>query len=237
MDNSVADPRGWIEKLVNDFWAMSPENNIGFGSTEKAWDTPLVGYAAASDPLFARYAEDLAPFYWTPRKAFQLAFPEETASDAELSIISWVLPQTTETKKAQAACTELPSENWARTRDFGERFNCALRLHLADKLTVWLPGGRPGAPARLRLPALGAFWHRLQLVRTPHRPRRRARHFRPLRRVDYPGGQGGTVRFGGGEDHAPPQPAQLRRTPRLVPVVRQGNLRRLCETLSGRRDF
>lgn len=137
----------WVEGLIRDFWANSPENTLANGSDEKAWDEPLVGYAAAVHPLFHQYATDLAPFYWTPQQAFQLAFPEIPVRDEELSIISWILPQTAATRADQGQSTELPAERWARSRDYGERFNCALRLHLAATLSA---AGYPAiAPERL----------------------------------------------------------------------------------------
>ena len=137
----------WVKQLVEKFWAQSPENTLQNGSTEKAWERPLVGFARADHQLFMRYAKDLAPFYWTPQQAFGLAFPNETAKLEELSIISWVLPQTPVTRADQTQCDKLPAERWARSRDFGERFNCALRLHVAKELTA---AGYPAvAPERL----------------------------------------------------------------------------------------
>jgi epoxyqueuosine reductase QueG len=123
-----------VVRLVEDFWAQSPENGLQNGTDEKAWDKPLVGFSRGDDALFGRYALDLAPFYWTPAQAFNLAFPETTVAASELSVISWVLPQTAQTRADQKKCTDLPAERWARSRDFGERFNCALRLHLAAEL-------------------------------------------------------------------------------------------------------
>ncbi len=137
----------WVVKLIEDFWAKSPENTLGDGSDEKAWQRPLVGFAPASHALFSRYASDLQPFYWTPQQAFALAFPETPASADQLSVISWVLPQTSATRADQAQCERVPAERWARSRDFGERFNCALRLHLAAELTA--AGYLAVAPERL----------------------------------------------------------------------------------------
>jgi len=137
----------WIEKLIHDFWATSPENTLNNGTGEKAWQEPLIGYAHATHPLFEQYCQDLAPFYWSPQQAFTMAHPELEASAEQLSIISWVLPQTEETRADQRLEAELPAERWARSRDFGEKFNCALRLHMAAKLTE---AGHPAvAPERL----------------------------------------------------------------------------------------
>lgn len=123
-----------VVRLIEDFWAQSPENSLHNGTDEKAWDLPLIGFARGDDPLFARYALDLAPFYWTPAQAFSLAFSGATVAASELSVISWILPQTARTRADQQGCVSLPAERWARSRDFGEAFNCALRLHLAAEL-------------------------------------------------------------------------------------------------------
>jgi len=123
-----------VLRLVEDFWAQSSENSLQNGTGEKAWERPLVGFSRGDDPLFARYAHDLAPFYWPPAKAFALAFPETPVTAAELSVISWILPQTARTRADQKACTQLPAERWARSRDLGEGFNCSLRRYLAEAL-------------------------------------------------------------------------------------------------------
>jgi len=137
----------WVEQLVREYWATSPNNTLENGSGEKAWDEPLVGFANASHPLFRKYVADLAPFYWAPEQAFQFAFPDLTVPAAELSVISWALPQSAATRAEQRLETEVPAERWARSRDFGERFNCALRLHVAAALTE---AGYPAvAPERL----------------------------------------------------------------------------------------
>ena len=137
----------WVEQLIREYWATSPQNILKEGSNEKAWDEPFVGFARACHPLFRQFAQDLSPFYWTPQQAFQLAFPEGQETAEDLCVISWVLPQTAATRADQSQVKELPAERWARSRDFGERFNCALRLHIATTLTT---AGYPAvAPERL----------------------------------------------------------------------------------------
>ncbi len=138
---------GWVEQIIRDFWATSPLNTLANGTGEKAWDAPLVAFARGDDPLFRRFRDDIGPFYWLPEEAWAMRFPEEEVAPAELSVIVYVLPQTAATRADQKAATDVSAERWARSRDFGERFNCALRLHLADTLTA---AGFPAvAPERL----------------------------------------------------------------------------------------
>ncbi len=58
-----------------------------------------------------------------------------------------MLPQTPETRADQRLAKTVPSKRWALSRFHGEKFNCDLRLHLADTLTG---AGHPAvAPERL----------------------------------------------------------------------------------------
>ena len=139
--------RAQIETLIYDFWATSPENTLNNGTGEKAWDEPLVCVAAGDDPLFAQIKADIGPFYWLPDEAYALAFPDDPVAAKDLSVVSWALPQTDATLADQREEMTLPAERWARSRDFGEKFNRALRLHVANCLTT--TGSPAVAPERL----------------------------------------------------------------------------------------
>ena len=146
MNTDCKQNKVWIEKIVRDFCA-SPANTLKNGTGEPAWGEPLVAYARGDDPLFNRLKSDIGDFYWTPAEAYQLAYPDEEIDPSALAIICYILPQTEATRIDQAAATEVPAERWARSRFHGEEFNCALRLHLADQLTL---AGYPAvAPERL----------------------------------------------------------------------------------------
>lgn len=141
------DTQKWVENLILNFWASSDLNTLDNGTGEKALDAPLVAYANGDDPMFSRIKNDIGPFYWLPHEAWQLQFPNEKITAPDLSVIAYILPQTEATRIDQQQATELPAERWARSRDFGEKFNCALRLHLAESLTA---AGYPAvAPERL----------------------------------------------------------------------------------------
>ena len=138
--------KNWIEKIICDFCA-SPANSLQNDTGEPAWGNALVAYARGDDPLFDQLRADIGSFYWTPREAFKLAYPEAMIDSSELAVISYILPQTEATRRDQRAVTEVPAERWARSRFHGEEFNCALRLHLAEQLTQ---AGYPAvAPERL----------------------------------------------------------------------------------------
>jgi epoxyqueuosine reductase len=136
-----------IEDIIESFWRTADTNSLHLEHDEKAWERPGVAVAAGDDPLFTRMKELIGPFYWTPMEAYTLAFSNSTARVEDLRVISYVLPQTEETRNDQRQEKELPSERWARSRFHGEEFNCDLRLHLAETLTK---SGFPAvAPERL----------------------------------------------------------------------------------------
>jgi epoxyqueuosine reductase len=96
------------------------------------FDEPLVGFAAADDPLFARYKEIIGPFHLTPQELMASVFgPEARAA----TIICWSLPITTATRVSNRCEKTWPSREWAETRNFGEQFNGSLRRHLVAYLT------------------------------------------------------------------------------------------------------
>jgi len=147
MNSAVASSREGVANIVRAYWAAAPGNSLRLDSGEKCWAEPHLAVARGDDPYFARFKEMIGPFYWTPEDAFALAFPDDPEPAAALRVISYVLPQTPATRADQRREQTLPAERWARSRDYGEKFNCELRLHLAATLTN---AGFPAvAPERL----------------------------------------------------------------------------------------
>ncbi|EFL52257.1 hypothetical protein DesfrDRAFT_1077 [Solidesulfovibrio fructosivorans JJ]] len=119
-------------------WMDDRAHNALFpGSDMPAFATPLIGYADGADPLFTRIKEDIGPeFYWTPRQAFALAFPDDAPPPADaLTVIAWILPQTAATRAAHRACRDLPDIAWSRARHFGEMVNERLRAFVVETLS------------------------------------------------------------------------------------------------------
>ena len=131
--NRDGDPGTWVVSIVKGFCA-GPGNTLQTETGERAWGEPLVGFARGDDPLFEQYKEYVGPCHWTPLEAFARAFPEAHASPGELTVISWVLPQTAATRRDNRRQRIYPAERWARSRIFGEAFNNELRKHVADTL-------------------------------------------------------------------------------------------------------
>jgi epoxyqueuosine reductase len=140
------DPAAWVTKTIAGSCG-SAQNSLGMPEAEPAFGAPLVGFAAGDDPLFEEFKQHIGATHWTPREAFALAFPELTTRAGELTIISWILPQTEQTRRDNRRETSRPAERWARAKFVGEQFNVALREHLVAALDE--AGIAAVAPTRL----------------------------------------------------------------------------------------
>jgi epoxyqueuosine reductase QueG len=128
------DPGTWVSEVIHRF-CQGPQNTLQNPGEDRAWADPLVGFSRGDDPLYEQYKEYVGPFHWTPREAFELAFPAVAARPEDLTVICWVLPQTEAAKADNRRQTVYPAERWARSRIYGEAFNNKLRTHVADVLT------------------------------------------------------------------------------------------------------
>ena len=133
MVNRHKNPANWIETMIKDF-IRSPENTLKHRESEKAWEDPLVGFSSGDDSLYQEYKEFVGPFHWTPLDIFMNTFPSLEVSAEDLTVISWVLPQTEVTKSDNRKETIYPSERWARARMFGEEVNVKLAKHVVASL-------------------------------------------------------------------------------------------------------
>jgi epoxyqueuosine reductase len=123
----------WIRGIVEKFIA-SDQNTLGNRENDPAWGRPLVGFASGSDPIFAKFKEDIGAFYLTPAELFAKSFPDVSVAPEQLAVISWVLPHIEKTKRDNSKEKALPAERWARARIFGEEVNMKLRRHLVAAL-------------------------------------------------------------------------------------------------------
>ena len=124
----------WLIREIVNFVATSPLNTLGLPGGEVAWDSPLVGFSRGDDAIYQEYKGHIGDFYWTPMEIFQLTFPDFAAAPEDLTVISWILPQTRATKDENTDQKVYPSPRWAAARDLGEKFNVALRQHVVKTL-------------------------------------------------------------------------------------------------------
>jgi len=133
MTQTDKDLKGWTEKIIKDFIDNSPVNRLGNGTEEKSWTEFLIGFANGADQIFQDYKQHVGDFHWTPQEIFNETFPDQPAEPEELTVISYILPQTEATKIDHRKEMNRPAERWARTRIFGEKFNTELHRHLVEK--------------------------------------------------------------------------------------------------------
>ena len=134
MKNDTHTSDDWVKSLIRDFIATSPHNTMQTETAEPAWDDALVGFASGADPIWQQYKEYVGAFHWTPWEVFNQHRPEENVSAEQLTVISWILPQRKLVRKANRKARKYPSEEWARIRVYGEKFNAALRQHVVNTL-------------------------------------------------------------------------------------------------------
>lgn len=90
---------------------------------EKAWGEPVIGFSNGADELYKQVKEDIGDFYWEPMNIFDLTYPGADTNAGELTVISWILPQTEQTKLMQRSESSYPSQRWVLSRIYGEEFN------------------------------------------------------------------------------------------------------------------
>ena len=132
--NKASEAEAWIRDCIVRY-AASEENNLYPGGVhEPAWGEPLVGFSRGDDLLYQGFKDDIGPFHLTPHEIFGATFPDVKAAPGELTVISWILPQTERTRRDNGREKALPAERWARSRNWGEEFNMKLRDHVVGVL-------------------------------------------------------------------------------------------------------
>ena len=117
-------------------------DNFREGGEGRYFGEPLVGFAAADDPLFAEYKKIIGTFHRTPGEWLAEAGGDPASGVG--TVVCWVLPITDEVCLSNRREAEFPSRQWAHTRDFGEAFNRGLRARVAEFLVE--QGSRALAP-------------------------------------------------------------------------------------------
>jgi epoxyqueuosine reductase QueG len=137
----------WIESLITDFIDRSPLNTLENSANDRAFKTPLVGFSSGGDQLYEAYKEYVGDFHWTPKEAFENAFPSGKVNPEELTVVSWILPHIDATKVDNRKQEVFPAERWARGRIFGEKVNEDLRIHVVNSILA--KGYEAVAPVQL----------------------------------------------------------------------------------------
>ncbi len=131
----LKNPNSVLEQLIKNYVKENEQNRRTQLDRGAYWEEPLIGFASGSDPLFFEYKTIIGPFHLTPREMIMSALKEKgrgllLSEMEQVSVISWVLPASEDTRKSNRKEDKFPSALWAYTRNFGEAFNHSLRRHV-----------------------------------------------------------------------------------------------------------
>jgi len=135
----LKNPNTVLEQLIKNFINEAQPNRRIQLDHGVYWEEPLVGFASGIDPLFLEYKTLIGPFHLTPREVVSEALRERGrgllfTEIEQISVISWVLPASEDTRKSNRQEKQFPCKLWAYTRDFGEACNGALKQHVVTFL-------------------------------------------------------------------------------------------------------
>jgi len=115
------------------------------------YDTPLVGFGSADDPLFMQMKQEEAvgPWYMTPKEWYPGA----------KSVISIFFPLSEVVRSSSRSCTDEPSAQWLHARIEGQAYMVSFAGHLCRWLTEQGIGWCvPGSDSRFQEINLSSNW-------------------------------------------------------------------------------
>lgn len=117
----------WFIRTIKDKIARHPENGMEYPFfDEPIFDEPLVGFVRGNDPIFDQFKEVIGSHHYTPWEIMRwqaINNGVEPPEPEDLSVVSFVMPITRNTKEDSAAAADWPVERWAQTRLLGEIFS------------------------------------------------------------------------------------------------------------------
>lgn len=133
-----ANPSRFLENTIKEYVATSPSNRFRSFNGAPIFDEPLVGFADGDDAIFQDYKVIIGDFHFTPREALVRHLQDKGGGSAKepprVSVISWVLPSTLETRLSLRRESMVPSLRWNHTRWHGQDFIYELASHMASLL-------------------------------------------------------------------------------------------------------
>lgn len=123
----------YIENWIKERMSHIEYNNLkelpGF-----AFEIPSVGFSRGDDPLYTFYKDHIsADFYRLPSEWLKAIYGHDF-DPARVSVISWFLPQTDDTKEKSRKTTDCPPMEWTMNRVHGEECNRQLAKALEQHL-------------------------------------------------------------------------------------------------------
>jgi len=135
----LKNPNSVLENFIKNFIKEGEHNRRSQIDHGIYFEEPLVGFASGMDPLFFEYKSLIGSFHFTPREIIAAVLKEKgkellISEIDQISIVSWILPIAEDTRKSNRKEEKFPSKLWAKTKDFGEACNNALRKHVKSFL-------------------------------------------------------------------------------------------------------
>ena len=130
-------PSLFLERVIKEYVASSPGNRLPDFNNDPIFDEPLVGFADGDDPIFQDYKSIIGDSHLTPREVLAMHRREQGDSEKEprnVSVISFVLPVTYETRLSLRHESRVPSIRWNHTRWQGQDLINELSNHVASLL-------------------------------------------------------------------------------------------------------
>ncbi len=134
-DESTLSMEEKIRDSIVNFVKNSSANRMFHLDGSPFYENPLVGFADGRDPLFEQFKDIIGNYHYTPQEVMETAV--QAGDDVpnqdldKISVISYILPVTVQTRKSNRSQRHHPSLQWAHQRNCGERFNDAVRDHVA----------------------------------------------------------------------------------------------------------
>lgn len=123
----------YIENYIKTHMS-SPENNNMKELPGFAFDEPIVGFSRGDDALYDFYKEHIDPeFYRTPSEWLESVY-SHGFDPKNISVISWFLPHTDDTKEKCRVLDDCPALEWTMVRVHGEECNRRLAKSLEEHL-------------------------------------------------------------------------------------------------------
>ncbi len=119
-------PNRFLEKAIKKYVAASPGNHLRALNGGRIFDEPLVGFADGNDAIFQDYKVIIGDFHLTPREALEMHLRDKGNGDEKqlrnVSVISWILPISYETRLSLRRESIVTSIRWNHTRWHGQEF-------------------------------------------------------------------------------------------------------------------
>ena len=134
-------PNLFLETVIKEYVANSPENRLPAYDNEPVVDEPLVGFADGNDPIFQDFKKEtiIGEFHFTPEEALSTYLKRQKKNAGEkkassLSVVSIVFTATNKTRLSNRPESVMSSPRWQYALGRGMMFLESTLQHLVSVL-------------------------------------------------------------------------------------------------------